>query len=101
MLRTAEDCRSKATECEKRVGSATYFEMKVSNIENLPWSGAAWPTGLNSLLPFPNAQVDRRGRWAALYVVLLMGRYVSRRPEFSDQSLKPTGGLSDHGGSGS
>jgi hypothetical protein len=29
MLMTAEDCRSKATECEKRVGNAGHFEMKV------------------------------------------------------------------------
>jgi hypothetical protein len=29
ILMTAEDCRSKATECEKRVGNAGHFEMKV------------------------------------------------------------------------
>jgi hypothetical protein len=29
MLMTAEDCRSRAAECESRVGSAGHFEMKV------------------------------------------------------------------------
>ena len=29
MLMTAEDCRSKATECEKRVGITRHFETKV------------------------------------------------------------------------
>jgi hypothetical protein len=42
MLMTAQDCRSKAAECDKRVGSAGHFEMKVQYRElALEWRSLA------------------------------------------------------------
>ena len=42
MLMTAEGCRSKAAECERRIGSARYFEMKVQYRElALEWRSLA------------------------------------------------------------
>jgi hypothetical protein len=42
MLMTAEDCRSRAAECEKRVDSAGYFELKVQYRElALEWRSLA------------------------------------------------------------
>jgi hypothetical protein len=59
MLMTAEESRSKAAECEKRVGNATHFEMKVQYRElALEWRCLA--DQLEQL-----AAVPERAGWSA------------------------------------
>jgi hypothetical protein len=70
MLMTAEECRFKAAECEKRVGSAGHFEMRVQYRE----LALAWRSLAEQL-----EQLAARGEQAIMDVPPQAGRRSAQR----------------------